>query len=114
MSERLKRNAPLLRALYHAKPAKRKTILKHSSADFIRSLCEISLNVLKGNIPLSDAQYKKLKKQKTTLKLLANKKIGIKRKHKALVKQSGGFLLPLLSVVAPIVGDLIGGLIRKR
>ena len=82
---------PLLKALCQARPSKRKDILKNCSTDFLQSLCELSLNLLKGNIPLSGAQYKKLKKQKKIIKLLASKKTNIKTKHKALRKQSGGF-----------------------
>jgi len=62
MSVRLKRNASLLSALYHATPKKRKDILIHSSPDF-KGL-KIALNLLKGNIPLSPSQFKKLKRQK--------------------------------------------------
>lgn len=113
MSARLKRNAPLLKALYHATPQKRRDILAYCSSDFIQALCEIALNVLKGNVPLSTAQYNKLKRQKKVIRLLADKRAGLKRKHQTLMKQSGGFLLPLLSTVVPIIGDLIGGLVRR-
>lgn len=113
MSARLKRNMPLLKALCNAKPSKRKDILKNCSTDFLQSLCELSLNLLKGNIPLSGAQYKKLKKQKNIFKLLASKKTNLKTKFTALRKQSGGFLLPLLGAVIPILGQLLGGLTRS-
>lgn len=102
-----------MKALYTARPQKRKELLKHSSPDLIRTLCEISLNVLKGNIPLSGTQYKKLKRQKRILKLLTDKNTSLHRKHQAIVNQRGGFLLPLLGVVAPLIGELVGGLIRK-
>lgn len=113
MSARLKRNMPLLRALCQAPPSKRKDILENCSTDFLQSFCELSLNLLKGNIPLSGIQYKKLKKQKNFFKLLANKKTNLKTKFKALRKQSGGFLLPLLGAVIPILGQLLGGLARS-
>lgn len=63
MSARLKRNAPLLRALCHATPRKRKDILNHCSSDFLQSLCKLSLNLLKGNVPLTLAQCKKFKRR---------------------------------------------------
>lgn len=112
MSSRIKRNAPLLKALYQATPLKRKDILAHCSPDFIRALCEIALNLLKGNIPLSPSQYKKLKRQRKVIRLLADKKTGLKHKHRILKRQSGGFILPLLSAAVPILGNLLGGLIR--
>ena len=63
MSQHIKRNAILLQALYRASPQKCKDIA-HSSPDFLQALCEIALNLLKGNIPLSTSQYKKLQRQK--------------------------------------------------
>ena len=84
MSARIKRNAHLLRALYHATPKKRKDILLHCSTDFIQALCEVALNVLKGNLPLFHTQFEKLKKQKKIIRLLANKKVSLKHKHQAL------------------------------
>ena len=113
MSARIKRNAPLLRALCNAPPRKRKDILRHSSDDFIHTLCELSLNLLKGNVPLSTCQYKKLKRQKNIIRALACKKTSLKRKRGTLMKQSGGFILPLLSAVVPLFGQLLGGLIKR-
>lgn len=112
-SARIKRNAPLLRALYHASPLKRKDILTHSSPDFVHALCELALNLIKGNIPLSPEHFKKLKRQKKILRLLADKKKGLKQKRAALKKQTGGFIFPLLAAAVPILGDLLGGLVRR-
>lgn len=114
MSQRIKRNAVLLKALYHATPQKRKDIIAHCSPDFLQALCEIALNLLKGNIPLSTSQYKKLKRQKKIIRLLADHKTSLKRKHQVLKKQTGGFIFPLLSAAVPLIGNLLGGLIRKK
>jgi len=113
MFARIKRNAPLLRALYHATPQKRKDILSHCSPDFLKALCEIALNILKGNIKLSPSQYRSLKKQKKVIRLLADKKSGLKRKRLALKSQGGGFILPILTALAPIIGDLVAGIVRR-
>ena len=113
MSARIRRNAPLFRALYHATPQKRKDILNHCSPDFLQALCEIALNILKGNIKLTPSQYQKLNKQKKVLRLLADKRSGLKRKQLALKSQGGGFILPILTALAPIIGDLLGGIIRR-
>lgn len=113
MSARIKRNAPLLKALYHATPQKRKDILAHCSPDFLQALCEISLNILKGNIKLSPSQHQKLKKQKKIVRLLADKRVGIKRKRTALKSQKGGFILPILGALAPLLGELLVGIARK-
>lgn len=113
MSARIKRNVPLLRALYHATPQKRKDILGHCSPDFLKTLCEIALNILKGNIKLSPSQHRKLNKQKKIIRLLADKRAGLKRKQTALRNQRGGFILPILAALAPLIGNLVGGIINK-
>lgn len=114
MSARIKRNAPLIRALYYAAPKKRRDILAHGSPDFIQALCEIALNVLKGNVPLSKSQYSKLKTRKKVIRLLVDKRTGFKRKQQALAKQTGGFLPILLSTVLPILGGIIGDVIQRK
>lgn len=106
MSKRVKNHLPVLRALVSLRPQERKSFLCHSSDDFILTLCEIALNVLKGNIPLSKAQYNKLKKQKRLIKLFADKKVSLKRKRQS-INQSGGFLGTLLSVAIPVISGLL-------
>lgn len=114
MSKRLKRNAPLLKSVSRSAPRRRKEFIKCCPPDFIHCISEICLNVLKGNVPLTPCQYKKLKRQKNVIRQLADKKKGLINKRRALTRQSGGFLFPLLaSVVAPVIGDLVGSLIRK-
>lgn len=112
MSARLKRNAHLLNALYKSGPQKRKDIMLHSSPDFVKTICEIALNILKGNISLSPSQYKTLKKYKTNIRLLADRKVGINRKRRILSTQRGGFF-PLLGVIVPLLTEIISGVTRK-
>lgn len=107
MSKRVKRNIAILNAIPALKPDQRKGFISHCSDDFILSICEICLNVLKGNIPLNSEQYSRLKKHKTFIKLLADKKSSVKKKRK-VVKQSGGFIGPLLSIALPFISGLIG------
>lgn len=67
----------------------RKVIIREANTDFIGTLCEIALNVLKGNIPLSAQQYKMLQKKKTFIRLAADKKVGHlkKKKHHQSVRR---------------------------
>lgn len=99
MSKRIKRNLPILKALFALKPSESRIFLCKGSNDLILALCEISLNVLKGNVPLTFDQYSKLNKQKKFIKLFANRKT-VKHKRKVLT-QTGGFLLPLLGAAVP-------------
>ena len=104
MSERLKRNLSVLTDLYRTTARQRKAILQSASEDLILTFCEIALNILRGNIPLTTKQFQKLKRQKAKIKLFANKKYSLKRKRKAI--QTGGFLFPLLSVALPVLTSL--------
>lgn len=113
MSQHTKRNGVLLQALYHACQQKRKDILAHSFPYLLQVLCEIHLNLLRGNIPLSTSQYQKLKHQKKIIRLLADRKTSLNREHQVLKKQTGGFLFSLLSAAVPILGNLLGGIFHK-
>lgn len=106
MSARLKRNLPLLRVLLHASPVQRRLILQTASKELILSVCEVAFNILRGVIPLSTPQYKRLARQKTAIKLVADKKIGVLRK-KQVINQKGGFLGPLLSIAVPFLTELL-------
>jgi hypothetical protein len=107
MSERLKRNAPLLRVLHKASPSVRKRILHtHCSADFVSCICECVKNILKGNVPLTPAQKEVLRRKKRTLHQLALKKTSKKKKQR--IVQSGGFLGAILGPIVSVLGRLFG------
>ncbi len=107
MSDRLCKNLPLLKLLYKASLKQRRVILQSASDQLILTLCEIALNVLRGTIPLNNAQFCRLKKRKEEIKYVASKKINVERKKKRMINQRGGFLLPLLSVAIPFITSLI-------
>lgn len=108
----IKKNYHLLSVLARATPAQRKAILKQATPNEIKVICEICHNTLQGNIPVN---ISKLKKYKSSIRKLTNKKIPIKKKKKILINQTGGFLPlilgPLLSLVAGTIGRAIGNVI---
>ena len=106
-----KKNLPLLQYLASGKPRIVRAIIKEADPEVIKAICECAHNVLKGNVPLNKSQFTKLKRHRTHLHLLANKKVSQKRKKKVL--QSGGFLGALLGAAIPALASVIGGLIRK-
>lgn len=106
MSDCLKKSLPLLKSIHRSTPQRRKDILRDAHKDLILSICELALNVLRGNVPLTSKQYRVFKKQKKFIKLFADKRASIETKRK-VINQSGGFLLPLLSVAVPFITSLI-------
>lgn len=105
MSEKLQRNMDTLRLLTKAKPAARKAILKTGDKSLVNALCECSLNVLKGNIPLTTHQKNRLRGYKTTLRALAAKSTPLKKRRTLL--QRGGFLGALLPPVLGVLGSIL-------
>jgi hypothetical protein len=109
MSQRLLDHGALLQTLRKSTPGKRVKILKNSNDELINCLCECALNTINCNVPLSNSQLIKLRPHKQILRYLANKKFSLKNKRKKIVKQAGGFLLPL---IIPILSSVLTTLIK--
>jgi hypothetical protein len=90
--------------------------LRKASASQIKSLSEVSQNLLDRNFPKTSKRLiQKLNPFKTLIRRLASSKINSTQKRQLLLRrthQRGGFafLLPLL---APIVGTLISAGLKK-
>jgi len=102
---RVRSNYHVLQVLKTAHPKLRKAILANSKSEFVKTLSECSLNLLRGNVKLTPCQKKKLRKHRVHLRKLADKRVSLTSK-KAIV-QRGGFLLPLLGAVLPSIASLI-------
>ena len=89
--------------MLHSSPSQRKVVIKSASEYLILTLCEIAVNVLKGKVPLNPTQFQKLKKKKAGIRLIADKNVCLLKKKKKLLNQSGGFVLPLLSIAVPFI-----------
>lgn len=93
-----------------AKPKLRNAIIRNSEDDFIKTLAEISLNTLNGNIGLDNKTKKKLRPYKRVIRKLACSKRCNKSKRKLII-QKGGFL-PML--IGTILSSVIGALFNKK
>ena len=111
-SSQLKNHLPLLQYMSRGKPGIVKALIRESGPDLVKAICECAYNTLKGNVPLTPAQYRKLRRYKKHLRTLADRKKSQKVKKRTL--QSGGFLGALLSTILPAVTGLIGGLVNRR
>lgn len=107
VKRRLKRQAPLLRALKDANPRMRRAMIRAADKDLLLTLSECSLNVLNANQRISPRCRATLQKYKTALRQLAapSSEVSYARKRR-LLEQRGGFLGVLLSSV-------LGGLLSK-
>lgn len=100
--KRIKKHVHLLHILSKASPQQRKAILNTTSADQLKSICEICQNLLRGNI--SGLKLQKLAPYKKVIRKLADKKIGLSSKRKILTQQTGG---GILSMIIPAVLKLL-------
>lgn len=102
----VKKYGPFLEGLCHIPHRYRQKIIKESPKDVIDCVGECCLNIIKGNVRLSNAQKHQLRSRKNHIRLLSKKQVPVSHKKK-IINQKGGFLLPLLgSVLAPILGGL--------
>src|SRR5215510_14799997 len=103
---RIKSNYSVLELLKSAKPKLRKAMLLNCGPDLLKSVSECALNVLRGNVKLTSCSRRKLRKHRSRLRKVADKSVSNARKRKIIV-QRGGFLLPLLSAVLPVLASLV-------
>lgn len=107
MSARLKRNLDFLRILSKAKPQQRKLILQSATKDLIYCICEIIDNILHGTVKLSKQRQKKLQQYRNLLRYIADKKVSVSKKKKALIQKGGGFLPALIIPILALAGSLL-------
>lgn len=112
MTDRLRRNSGYLEVLAHGTPKQRKAILEGANDDLCRCLSEICLNALRGNVPLTEINTRKLRKHKGKIRKLGDHQLGFSHKKK-IIRQKGGFLQLLAGPVIGIITDLVAGGIKK-
>ena len=102
---KLRKYVKHLQCLKIAPPALSKVIIKSADRGLVNCLCEVGLNVLRGNVPITPDQKRKLGRHKRELRSIAKKGLSIQRKKRIL--QKGGFLPALLGPIAKILGGII-------
>ncbi len=106
MSQRVRDNLARMKRIQHLKEdKKRKFIECNCDRKLVECFCECAKNVLKGCVPLTARQFKRLRRWKKTLQTLSIKKPSLKNKKKLL--QQGGFLGALLPPVLSFLGGLV-------
>jgi hypothetical protein len=96
----------ILCVLKGACPKLRKCIISNCDKGLVNDICECILKVLKGNIKLTAYSKRQLKKYKTVIRTLIDKR-RTPSTIKRLIIQKGGFLLPLLTAILPTLASLI-------
>ncbi|RLJ22849.1 hypothetical protein DJ031_00145 [bacterium endosymbiont of Escarpia laminata] len=119
MSELVKKHLLCIQTLNRYKSTKlRRAIIRNADADLLCALAECAYNILKKNVPLTDAQRRALSVYKTNLRALAKKDAPAARRRRILLRgnnqggggQTGGFLSALL---APLAGAVFLPLLKQ-
>lgn len=109
--KRIQKHYDILKVLSTCKKCIRNNIISKADSELINTICECVYNLLKGNIKLSEVQFKNLKPFRHILrKLLA--KSNTKEKKKILI-QKGGFLEILLPAVISGLASIISSAISS-
>jgi hypothetical protein len=106
MSKLLKGNAYFLHLMSDKSTSKIqvKALLQTISKDQLNALTEIAFNILKGNIPLTENQKKKLRQHRPSLRILGVKKNSANRR-KAVLKPF--LVVTVLKIVSPVLKSLL-------
>jgi len=109
----LRDQLPLLKALSRVRRKEdRRKILRVGGEKLASCLCECCHNVLQGNIRMSVAERKKLKRHAKSIRTLGDPRVNLRNKKK-LLNQKGGFLPALLAPILSTAVGLIGGLLNR-
>ena len=115
MSEQFQEHLDILDFLQRTNNKNRKHLLSLADKDLVFCICECIINVLNGNVPLTSEQMKALKRHKTVLRELSEKRRkAINRKRQLLVQKGNGFLPILLGPVLAAAGSLISEFIQNN
>jgi hypothetical protein len=112
MSKLIKRNLTDIRKLRRMRPNDRKKFIKNCSKDFLDAISECAKNLLRGNVPLTAKQYRKLRTHRNALRLLSSRKSSTDARRR-LLQQKGGFIGPLLGPLIGLASTLFGSLLNR-
>ena len=94
---------PHLKKIFRLKKTDRSSELEKAPVCLIKYISDCSGALLKNHIQLPSGKYKKFRRHKDALHLLAKKNSSLKEKRQKIVQQNGAgfmFLIPLLSAAA--------------
>jgi len=82
-------------------------VLKKANNKELKSICECTLNILKGNVNLSHNKYKTLKPFKNHLHTLVKKRVPLKTKKQFIIQKGRGFIPLIASVAASLISSYL-------
>jgi len=96
---------PVLKCIAELGNKAKKDFVRKCDKEFLDCVSVCAKNVIKGNVPLTVRQKKRLRRSRNDLRALSVKKTALRRKHRIL--QKGGFLGALLTPVLGVLSSLL-------
>ncbi len=113
LDERFQYYLPKLEEINAVKGSERALLLKKAPPCLITLLAECGLNVLKGNMNLTDDQYASLKPHRRMLLKVSGIKTTLKDRRQALANKKGGFLPVILPIILSALSGFAGQAVSK-
>jgi hypothetical protein len=89
-------------------PAIVKQVLKNAPDSVHKSLCNIALNAAKGDISFTQSQKRLFRKHRALILKLADKKVPLAQKRRAVQQSGSGFFIPaLIGGVLSLLGSSV-------
>ncbi|GFW96208.1 iron-uptake system-binding protein [Trichonephila clavipes] len=92
-----------------ARSKSKAALLRNCTNSLIKALCECTINILKGNVPLTKHRKSRLPPYKKVLRKLASRKVPLYKKRKLLVQKGEGFLSFLIPAAVSVISSLLHG-----
>jgi len=99
----MQRNLNWLKALHCCSKSEKEHLLKAAKPEAVNAICDCIHNVIRGNVPLTVNEKKKLQSKKSVLRKLASGSVKAPQRKKILVQHGSGFLN---SILGPVLGAL--------
>jgi len=96
---------PILKKITRMGDRARRRYVKNCDKALMDCFGECAKNVLKGNVPLSDRQFSRLKREKTDVRALASRRTSLRKKRS--IVQKGGFIGALLMPAIATLGSIL-------
>src|SRR5271163_1791371 len=96
--QRIKKNACFIKSLCKVKGCNEKisSILKKANPEQVKTLVDITLNVMKKRVPLSKKALALVQSKRRDLRHILDPKYSIKSKKRYIIQRGGGLFAPLL------------------
>lgn len=110
MSKLLVRNLSFLNAVVKASANEQVALISQATEDNIKALSEVALNILNGNLKISNDTKIHLEKHKSFLRKLSRSETNFEKLKKSVLKKKKVlkiFIAPLLSIIGSVLGKII-------